>query len=271
MRRNLQQWRNQYNWTQNGLAERAGILRSRVADLESGRRAVTELELLQLGAAFGCSPQCIDLRRHLGDGRPLVLDEELLSLFHQVPEPIPEPRFNGYSRLSKCRLHYPELMRRLDPAIRENPSWQEFLRSGRSDSRVETAFHLLELESGARFCRATLLKTGFDRFPVIDVDSRAEIGHRPTAALITNDWLLFPQVTVTTPKTFTIDALLVLPHPSPTYIDLEIDGPGHNYSEDETRTNHLGMPTIRLNEREILANVPLLRRLRALAYPKPSP
>jgi hypothetical protein len=157
-------------------------------------------------------------------------------------------------------------MQRLDRQISTSPAWQDFLRNGASDSRVETAFHLLELERKARQCQVACLAVGYDRFPVIDPHTRRVLGHRPMPALITDDWLLIPQVTVLTPATYTLDALLVVHRPHRTFIDLEIDGPGHAGSNDPRRAAHLQMPSLRLTERDVLANISLTDRLRGLGY-----
>lgn len=157
-------------------------------------------------------------------------------------------------------------MARLDPQIRKNSDWQTFLRLAPSGSRVETELHLQELDRGADFAQTSTGMTGFDQHLVADFHSNRARGHHLMPALVTKDWLLIPQVTVLTPAKFTLDCLVVVQHPHRTFIDLEVDGSGHDSSEDKRRHDCLGMPTLRLTEAQVLSSVGLTEHLRELGY-----
>lgn len=89
-------------------------------------------------------------------------------------------------------------------------------------------------------------------------------------ALVTTDWLAILQVTVLTPARYRLDGLVVALRPRRVFLDLEIDGGGHDGRFDSHRTRNLGLGVLRLSERDVLAGVSLTDRLRAmdLALPK---
>jgi hypothetical protein len=120
--------------------------------------------------------------------------------------------------------------------------------------------------SVGRFCRVSIAEIGYELRPVIEYFTRLAIGARALPALVTPEWLLIPQVTVLSPWRYTMDGLLVVQQPRRTFINLEIDGRGHDHSGDTERTARLSMPTLRITENEVLENVSLTTRLRAIGY-----
>jgi transcriptional regulator with XRE-family HTH domain len=266
MQTTLQQMRKNYGWTQNDLSTRSGIPRKRISAFEQGVLGVPPEELRALSDAFGRDPRELDVLPARATGGQPKPGRELLARHRCGPAPAPAPRFNGEGRLGACRSRHPRVLARLEPLIASSQDFQLFLREAASDSRPETMFHLFELERGARFCRVSIAEIGYELRPVIEYFTRLAIGARALPALVTPEWLLIPQVTVLSPWRYTMDGLLVVQQPRRTFINLEIDGRGHDHSGDTERTARLSMPTLRITENEVLENVSLTTRLRAIGY-----
>jgi transcriptional regulator with XRE-family HTH domain len=271
MQYTIRQMRDRYGWTQQKLADRTLISRARLSDVERGRFGPHPDELQRLADAFKCEACDLavkDTRPCGGQTQPL---SALLALHHASPRELDVPQYNGEFRLAARRRSYPDLMDRLEPLIPFKPEWKDFLRSAPSGSGDETAFHLLELERGCRVCRATLADIDFDQWPALEYIGQPGLWNRRLPALVTRDWLLIPQVPLLTPTPFTLDGLLLVQQPRRTFLNLEIDGEGHNAKRDEFRTKRLKLPTLRLKPDDLHANLGLTQHLHQMHYCTPRP
>ncbi len=142
------------------------------------------------------------------------------------------------------------------------PEWERFLAAAPSDSALETVNCLLELRRGAQFCLASPQEVGFDRFPVVHRSGSRVVGHCRVPALVTQEWLLLLQVCVLTPARYRLDGLVVVLRPRRVFLNLEIDGQGHDERFDKQRTRALGLGVVRLSEQDVLSGVGLTERLR---------
>jgi putative transcriptional regulator len=258
--------RNDRGWSQQDLANSLSMSRQRISDFERGKLCPREPELVALASALRCQLEELETVPRRPSGGRRVESKELLAMYRTPPAYLPEPRFNGWFRLSAARRSYPQLLARLEPKLRSQPTWQKFMARAPSDSGLETSLHLLELEAGAQTGWMSVAETGYVRLPVVDFDTREITARILRPVLVTRDWILFPQVTIATPVTYTVDALLVVHSPRRVYLDLEVDGKGHDSTWDATRELALGLVKLRLSEAEVLAQIPLLERLRALGY-----
>jgi len=134
---------------------------------------------------------------------------------------------------------------------------QEFLEQARTESGLEYFFWLQLLASGALPCRLSLYKAGFRALRVVEAGSRKGLGDSRAACLDVQTGrcrcLLFPQVTLDTRKAyFRLDALAcVRARRDRCWLNLEIDGEGHDGQFDQERQLLLGLPTIRLSASEV--------------------
>lgn len=106
---------------------------------------------------------------------------------------------------------------------------------------------------------------GFDLWPVCDEDGRGA-ATRLRPALVTREWVMLFQVWVVARGRWRMDCLVLVREPQPAFINVEVDGNGHNPSEDERRTRALGMPTLRIPGHELLKGPSLTERLRAMGF-----
>lgn len=109
------------------------------------------------------------------------------------------------------------------------------------------------------------MRAGFRTLAVLDPKTLRQIGdlRAPCLELAEENWLIFPQLTVDTRKSvYRMDALLCWKGSNPRlWVNIEIDGLGHNPRFDLSRQQELGLPTVRIGPAELAADqiVPVLR------------
>jgi len=161
-------------------------------------------------------------------------------------------------RYRASRSRYPKLMERFERNIgrRHDLPWVKlYLREACFDSYLELIFSLHLLEAGAQpgWCAPQLM--GFTTLPVVDPRDRDIVGHRSRPSLLFNGWLFFPQVSVLTRKRIMrLDLLAGRRLRNSVYwLDVEVDGEGHDPNEDWVRTSELPFPIHRVQTRKVVS------------------
>ncbi len=250
----LKQARENRQWTQTTLAEQTGISRSRLSQLENAHRRPTLAEWPKLRSA-------LNLYR-LGLIKPAHLPVAP-KYWHAVKPSLRDAERSVSSRQFAARrafgakevnLSVAAVKARADQQICE-----QFLEQARPESGCEFLFWLKLLASGANPYRLAPSSAGFRRLRVVEPVSKQSFGDVRVACLEVQgaDYrcLLFPQVTVDTRKAlFRLDALVcVRTARERCWVDLELDGQGHDSTFDLERQQMLGLPTVRLDTGELAA------------------
>lgn len=136
-------------------------------------------------------------------------------------------------------------------------SWR-FLNDSGSDSGPEAMFWVLLIATGARPCWYPPVKAGFRKFPIVDRSRKRRAAgdlRHPCLELRRDGYrlLLFPQVRVVTPQgLYVLDALVLFRRGRQReWLNLEIDGSGHDGERDVARQEHLGLLTLRVCAAEL--------------------
>ncbi len=262
-RRTITELRKVQGWTQQDLANKLETSRHTVRRLENREIGASPELLKRICDVLGCYPEDLDLIPPRSPGRPAHPDRPQLARFRETPPRMPraDTDWTSEMRLNGLRRDLPNWLSKLA----WDPCWDPFLAEVPSESRDETIFHLSELHRGARPVEVSTDWLCFRQWPVIDADGRGGGCYR-RPALVTADWLLVFQVLVLTPRRYRLDGLLLVTKPRRTFLDLEIDGKGHDPEFDLARQVDLAMPTVRLPWFELMKGPSLTERLRALGY-----
>jgi hypothetical protein len=142
-----------------------------------------------------------------------------------------------------------------------------FLNDAGLDSAVETKLWVDGIVGGGRPRWYALLKAGFRKFPVLDrTPQRKAAGdvRHPCLEILRDDYavLMFPQVRVVTRKgVYTMDCLACIRRKGfRRWVNIEVDGAGHNGEHDSERAFRLELATIRLTTGD-LSKPDMLARL----------
>lgn len=265
---NLRQTRTRAGRTQEQIACESNIDRRRLSDLERGVNKPNPQEREQLIAAGHLDPAARNEERAARSYQSKWKQKPLT--MYRKSEHTVEQRLKAalktFGRPAQQRLDRLEN----DPARDAN---MHFLSNATVDSGLEMYVWLSLLTGGARALWISPARAGFRRWPVIrphnfDVVSDArfpavefEIGGAPAIA--------FPQLTVAVRNSvYRLDAVLGLRlGKKRIWLDLEIDGAGHDGAFDAEREERLDLPTIRIHTDELRLNdiyVLLERKLRNL-------
>lgn len=266
MKRTVRDLRLVRGLSQQELAARAGITASQLCRIERLELGPSDEVLGRLCRELDCAPSDVLTAETRKPGGQAKVAREELSLLLPPPTLIVPPQWTSASRLGPLRREYPALMRRVEPTIAR---WGWFLEEVPSESAHETMLQLLELHHGAVATRLSTAGLGFDLWPVCHEDGRgAATCLRP--ALVTKDYAMLFQVTVVAggqkPR---MDGLILVREPQPTFLDMEVDGPGRNVAKDEARSRALGMVALRIPNEDVLKGPSLTERLKALGYCQP--
>ena len=268
--------RKKRQWTLANLGRQAGITKSRLSQFENEHRYPTEQEWDRLRPLLNLAAYQPFERCELPAARKLWTAPEP-SLNAELDRPLT-------SRLYAARKSFGAEM--VDQALalmnrREDRALcAKFLERAGVESGHELLFWLKLLGAGAQPCRISLAKAGFRRLAVVDQKTRDILGDLRHSCLdLEGDHfacLFFPQVTVDTRKAFfRLDALACVYSGRERYwVNIEIDGQGHNHRFDEERQEMLGLSTVRLDSSEVGASdtLAILKRklIPLLGLPKAS-
>jgi len=258
----IKQRRKALNLSQQQLAAEAEIERSRMCRIENGQNDIRRDEASRLARILKCRPEDLDLRYedetpYPQEGRDLVkLYRKRLDYRHAHERPVE-------SRLPVLRDKYGVDVNKL----LADPPLNRFVHEGYFQSALELYYwsERPRLE-GALPTEAAPLYAGFDRHPVVCPETRRVIGHIPVPAMVTKRWLAIPQVAVTTPRYYRMDAIVItLEGGRRRIFALELDGPGKP-PPDPKRERDLGLRIIRFSLEEIKRGVTINEKLDQLGF-----
>lgn len=241
----IQHLRRRAGYRQRAAAGLAGIPAQRWNHIERGTRRPTPTERLRIQSLLGplsgfLRPPGI-VRALRSEGRKVL---PKTCPFLVLPERPPHTRF-----LSATQRH-PRLVNRLMSTIskREDLADCEYLCNqlalGSSDEAV-FVLHLLAAGARPMYVIPGYLPT--PPCPIVDPSDRSPVAHRPFPCFWLDGGLYFFQVSFSTPRIYTVDVLRWKGE----WRVIEIDGSGHDATDDVERTAALKVPVLRLSGREI--------------------
>lgn len=260
--------RKKKGWSQDRLGQQTGLSQSRISKLESGSRYPTSQEWTVLRQHLGIAP-----------GAPFVPKRPL-----PYPESgwrVPPPDYHCIgdvplsSRVYKACKSFGALADRSLLAIRKHSNRElvfRFLNEACLDSGHEAMFWLHALSAGGSPCWYAPSKAGFRQHRLVErgtqrktvTDLRLPCLELKREGLAL---LLFPQVTVDTRRAYyRLDALACVTNGKKRcWVNIEIDGAGHDGEFDLERERALNLPAVRLNRDDLACEAmfeELLGRLR---------
>ncbi|MEW6278352.1 MAG: helix-turn-helix transcriptional regulator [Candidatus Eremiobacterota bacterium] len=264
----LRRERQKRGWTQKQLAQRAGLARTAITDLELARQRPTPQRVQRLAAALAIPVSVLGepLPRN-PVGRPNWMHSDLWRLFgRQRGRYRLDRERESWVRLRAARKECPWLFDQLlRSALVTRPRTEilDFLHYASCDSGIEALGWLHLLASKAVVVSyVALTHLGWCRFPVVDLSGKL-VGHRLWPVLVSEPYpcALFPQVRVQTPEVYRLDFLALVRIANRTLeLDVEIDGSGHDPASDGRRERALGIRAVRFTREEV-ASADFLHRL----------
>lgn len=234
--------------TQVQVAQLADVDRHRYPKIERGEVAPRTHEVTSLSQFF-------ELDRDLFAVRGPNVEDRLLRTGanfrprRKVFFP-PQDRSNN-ARFKAARSRHGKLVQRVVSRLRRRPDFSdleflsEYIANGSGD---ESLFLLSLLLEGAQPCLLSPMVLGHLHHPIVDPRNRSYVGNRPFPAFLLDGRAYFFQVSVATPRVYTVDVLKW----DGEWSVIEIDGLGHDDRYDRERTESIGWPVIRLQEVDVV-------------------
>lgn len=247
----IREMRLKNGWTQKKLGELIGVRQNRISKLEKGQRPVSETEWQQL------SPY-LESQDDLPTRRKLPYPAELWRV--RPPEAYLQGDVTLSSRVNRARKTFGNIVDRCLRAIYKRddaPLSIKFLNDACLDSGDEGMLWLLGLAGEGRACWYALSKAGFRRHRVVDAALKKTISdiRRPCLEINRDKYavLMFPQVRLQTARAwYRLDALCCVRKGNKRcWINVEVDGPGHDPESDGPRQRHIGLPTLRYTRADL--------------------
>ena len=250
----IRQARLTHQWTQRLLAAATEISPARLSQLETDRRYPTVEEWRRLKSI-------LPLGRYqpLGPGLPFPLRP-----WRAIPPPLNRVMVRPLcKRLAAARHRFGLLADRAlsELSQRDDAAWCErFLHQASLDSGHELLFWTRLLVEGARPVWYAPAKAGYRRLTIVDSETLANVSdiRHPCLEFVRRGYLalIFPQVTVSTGRAqFRLDALACLRRGRHRYwLNLEVDGEGHDCAYDSYRQSLLGLQALRLTPADLAAS-----------------
>jgi DNA-binding XRE family transcriptional regulator len=234
------------------VARLTGISQSRLSALESGRRPCSVDEWLRLRACLPLGPLDLPEKLVLPTPRPMwrATAPERTTSGQCAPSVREFAAKKSFGQLAvqagaqAARLHNPALI-------------AKFFSDAGLDSGHEHRFWTQLMAEGGAPCWFRPLKAGFEDLCVVQRETKKNLSDRRLPCLDvagkTWDWLLWPQVTIDARQAYyRLDALAKVQRNGESHwLNLEIDGEGHDSEFDHRRARHLGLPTVRLKRAEL--------------------
>ncbi|HXE73130.1 MAG TPA: helix-turn-helix transcriptional regulator [Candidatus Nitrosotenuis sp.] len=260
----LRTLRRERGLSQRDLARLTGISAAKLCRFEKGERSPGRQELEELCEALDLSFERV-VRGTLWEpprrGRPARAVEKRVERVFASEEFYALAGQRDFARrLAACRQQFPRRCAELEKVIDHRSDLgkvQRFLADLPCGSGCECLLVLQLVALGAVPARLSPLRLGFPDPRLRDPVSRAYVGHRLFPALVLElKGLLavfFPQVPVRTERFPCELDFLVAVHDgrASVWLNLEVDGPGHDGSRDLPRAEQLGLPTCRLSQAEL--------------------
>lgn len=243
----LKQRRQAHKLRQLDLGRQCHIPWKKIGLFEQGRRVPSEDELRRLEAVLGSFDTCVFRpARYLETLRNLSARRRASHL----------PYFPPWDRPAAVRFHaarkqHPDLVRSLESCTRGRPDFalvNYFTAQLSCGSAVECLYLLSLLARGGQPALAPPL--GFRRLPhpVVDPITREWVCHRPFPAIVLGEAHHFFQVSMLTPRLYTVDVLRW----DGAWTVVEIDGRGHDGRGDQERDQAIGLPVKRLSGNDVI-------------------
>lgn len=275
----LKRLREERGLSQQAVSLLAELTPARLSEYERGARTPRGEVLDVLGTILGFDP--VDFKRRTAweepsTGRPQRGGERaLLARFspdlHALYHP---PRRKDFAfHMAGVRDRFGEVLKVLGPRLDARPDRREaerFLRDFPADSADEAVLALHLAASCPRRARASPASLGFFAHAVIDPDRRVVVGHRRRLAFGTEFqgavFAFLPQVAVRPEETIIMDLLAGVREGTTSWIDVEVDGSGHDPLRDKRRAELLGLPVLRLDSSMLFVKDFMPRYLRTLLW-----
>lgn len=245
-KQNLRNARLKAQLTQAQAAAKIGMSRQRWSHLEVGsrrpsqeeRRAINQL----LGVYQGFIPPPSVLRKLADSGR---------RAFPEGPVHFPPQDRPTHVRYFAALRRHQRLTLELSNRIRQRPDFEVcefFCHAIALESYLEALYVLRLIAEGAKPALVSPAQLGRTPHSIVEPRSRDCIDHHRLLCLVDNGVFRFFQVSFSTPQVYRVDCLLW----DRGWSVLEIDGGGHDSSQDIGRSQALGMKVERLSCQEIL-------------------
>lgn len=251
----LKKLRTDHKMSQARLAIHLDTTRDMVTKLETGRRPPRQRLLYKLSKLFGISIS------DLG-AVPVRIRTRHKKVYQLLGATLPEIRRpsgpRAWVRILHARRVYGDFARGLLDSIRarrDRKRINQFLQIAGCGSREEAMVLLHSFALEAKADAISVMRVGSRDLPVID-DSQKIIGDRPLPALFferPTPLVLFPQVTLQLRdcppgypyRSATLDFLAVTRvHSFTVFINVDVNGGGHDGREDRRRTELIGLPRL---------------------------
>ncbi len=248
--------RKHHKLTQAALARKIGKKRGRISALENGRRPPNASELNAFEQLFRVDRAGLGtLARKVPRVRKTRRKAVYRDFNATLPEPQRPPGPRTWVRLRATLRAYGQQGKALLAPIRkrrDRPAVNQFLHAADTGSRDELMLLLHLLGDGARFEELAIQRLGYRELAILD-HTRRIVGDRPFPALVLPDVILFPQVTVRLrerPPNYphdhaTLDLLALVKVLDRTqWVNVDVNGGGHDGREDEIRADLIGLPRL---------------------------
>ncbi len=260
----LKEERTRRGWTQAELARRTGMTRSQISHLESSSLCPTYQQRASLLSAMHLPKDTLGYARPLSKpgGWPRWLRGDLWERFLKRPGRYRLDRDReNWTRLRAGKKQYRRIYDQLSAACQ--------LKHGRQVLR--DLFHFGCIESGLEAIAIfqTLLtgivsyvplsRLGWRRMPVVEHPSGDIVGDRLWPVIVIEQpflCALFLQVRLQVPENthYRLDFLACVKlEDGLHWVDIEVDGTGHDPTKDKIRTAQLRLPRVTLEEDDVLA------------------
>lgn len=232
--------------SQKDAARICGISAGRWSHLEQGLRDPRGYELSAINSKLRLGPVFVSPRR--ANQR---LSSDGAKLLAKVP------RFQRKERTSFIRFRsasktYRSIVDGLEWIIRKREDFklvEYFCHHVPFESGLEVLHVLCLLARGARPVWIVPLSLGHLPHPVVEAETFEEVGHRPHLALSLEGKVYFLQIQFQIPGAPRVDLLV---REGSGWTVLEINGPGHDSKGGSGRAGQIGLPTVFLEESQII-------------------
>jgi transcriptional regulator with XRE-family HTH domain len=241
----MRERRRQLCFTQKQAAMHCGMTRPRWSDLERGHRRPNHTEFRAISRLLGI--------RNVFLGPPAPIKKLLDEAARQSPSR--QPYFPHQDRLThirfcSCAKRYPWLVEALMHRIQQRkdyPLCEQLCHHVSCDSNLEPLLLLYLLSKGAKVGLRAPYLFGHSRWPIVDCSGNIEVGQRPRPCMILDSTWYFFQVSFKASSTIRVDALCW----NGSWSILEINGKGHDFSNDRSRALELELPTTGMTDQQL--------------------
>jgi transcriptional regulator with XRE-family HTH domain len=243
----LRKRRKALGYTQKDAAANIGMPRRRWNGIETGRYRPTSQELQKMRLLLG---ECNGFIRPARAS--LVLLQEGRN-FVKTPQPFYPPQDRASNiRYREARRRFPDLVSRLTVEITRRKDFTscEYLSHKLAlGSYAEAVFALHLQAAGAVPGLVAPARIYPTPHAIVDPTDMTPVAHRPMPCLALGSALYFFQASLAASRLFTVDCLKW----DDSWSVIEIDGEGHDFTNDSERTAALGLPVIRISAVELSA------------------